>query len=368
MNSFEYLFSLFAFLAFVLAILLFLKKKGDRYANRLLGIYVLLFGYNVFYNALYWSGKLFTVDFINVLFTNMLVWVLYGPVLYLYVRRLIEGSRVSIKDVVHFIPSALILMNHSQVHLMPPETKMELFQNGTIVFSFYYFTPHLSKFIIALMLVYFTLIWVRIRKSNVGLNQETWLKWVAFSYLGYVFSFTSYFILNAFGILQPAHDYMIGAAMVFFISMLAYFGFVQPEVFEGLSMSKVVPVIKYKTTGLTKDFSMELKNELQQFMRDEKPYLNSEYRLDDLAEKLNISRHHCSQVINEHFDTNFFNFINQYRIEEAKKMLKKNNSANVSDVMFACGFNNRVSFYNAFKKFTGTTPKSFLSGDNKESA
>ncbi|WP_431121534.1 helix-turn-helix domain-containing protein [Flagellimonas flava] len=368
MNSIEYLFSLFAFLAVVLAILLFLKKKGNRYANRLLGIYVLLFGYNVFYNILYWSGKLYSLEFINLLFTNMLVWVLYGPILYFYVRKLVNGKSITIKDTVHFIPFILLLVNHFKVHWMAPETKLELFQNGIIVLSFIYFSPHTGKLIIALMVLYFILIWVKLRKSVVSHNQGIWLKWIAFSFLGYVASFTSFFVLSGLGVLQPAHDYIIGAAIIFFISMLAYFGFVQPEVFEGIPMKKIVPLIKYKTTGLTKDFSLELKEELSQLMKEHKPYLNSEYRLADLAEKLNISRHHCSQVINEHFDSNFFNFINQYRIEEAKKMLRQSDTQSISDVMFACGFNNRVSFYNAFKKFTGTTPKTFLDPDNKESA
>ena len=368
MNSIEYLFSLFAFLALVLAILLFLKKKGDQWANRLLGVYVLLFGYNVFYNTLYWSKKLFTLEFIPLLFTNMLVWVLYGPILFFYIRRLIHGKGFSWKDTLHLIPFLIVLVNYSRVYLMAPEMKLELFQNRKIVFSIFYFTPHQTKVIIALMLFYFGLILFHLRKNMVSLNQEVWLKWIAFSYLGYVLSFSSFFVLSAFGVMQSSHDYIIGASMIFFISMLAYFGFVQPEVFDGLSMKKIVPVIKYKTTGLTKDFSLELKEELQQHMKADKPYLNSEYRLDDLAEKLNISRHHCSQVINEHFDSNFFNFINQYRIEEAKEILKKENSMHISDVMFACGFNNRVSFYNAFKKFTGTTPKSFLNSKGKESA
>lgn len=368
MNTYEYLFSLFAFLAFVLAILFFLKKGGDRWANRLLGVYVFLFGFNIFYNVLFWSKKLHTLEFINLLFTNMLVWSLYGPILYLYVRRLIYGTRFRWKDTIHLIPFLIILINHSKVYLMPAEPKLELFQNGRIVFSILYFMPHQTTIIITLMLLYFGLIYVQLKKGMVSLNQRIWLNWITFSFLGYVISFSSYFIINAFGIMEQSHDYMIGAAMIFFIALLAYFGFVQPEVFDGRPIKQVVPVIKYKTTGLTQNFSLELKEELQQIMRQDKPYLNSGYRLQDLAERLNISRHHCSQVINEHFDSNFFNFINQYRIEEAKTMLKKESSANVSDVMFACGFNNRASFYSAFKKFTGTTPKSFLDSASKESA
>ncbi|MGW9686517.1 helix-turn-helix domain-containing protein [Flagellimonas sp. 2504JD1-5] len=368
MNTYEYLFSLFSFLAFILAILLFLKKRGDKVANRLLGFYVLLFGYNVFYNALYWSGELFTQRFISILFTNMLVWVLYGPILFFYIRRVVYGTRFKWKDTVHFLPFLIILLNYSRVYLMNPETKVELFRSGRIVFSIHYFNPHQTKVIIALMLLYFGLIFWQLMKGVVSRNKKVWLKWISFSYLGYVVSFSSFFVFNGLGVLTTSGDYLIGASMLFFISMLAYFGFVQPEVFDGLPMKKIVPVIKYKTTGLTPDFSLELKEDMEKYMDNEKPFLNNEFRLDDLADTLNISRHHCSQVINEHFDSNFFNFINSYRIEEAKKMLREDEKLSVTDVMYACGFNNRVSFYNAFKKFTGTTPKLFLNSDGKETA
>ncbi|WP_190808976.1 AraC family transcriptional regulator [Flagellimonas sp. S3867] len=368
MNTYEYLFSLFSFLAFVLAILFFLKSKGDKVANRLLGIYVLLFGYNVFYNVLYWTGELYTQKCIIIVFTSMLAWVLYGPILFFYIRRVVYGTRFHWKDLVHFLPFLIILLNYSRVYLMAPDTKLELIKNREIIFHIHYFNQHQSKVIVALMFLYFGLIFWQLTKGIISRNKTVWLKWISFSYLGYVVAFSSYFVLSGLGVLKTEHDYFIGATMIFFISMLAYFGFVQPEVFDGKPMKKIVPIIKYRTTGLTPDFSAELKDEMEKYMEKDKPYLNSEFRLDDLAAKLNISRHHCSQVINEHFDSTFFNFINSHRIEEAKKMLRGDDNLNVTDVMYACGFNNRVSFYNAFKKFTGTTPKMFLNSDGKETA
>ena len=92
----------------------------------------------------------------------------------------------------------------------------------------------------------------------------------------------------------------------------------------------------------------------------EKPFLNRELRLDDLAEALQIGRHHASQVINEHFDANFFDFINLYRVEEAIRLLQeKGNELNLAEIGFLSGFNNTVSFNKAFKKNTGVTPSKF---------
>jgi|GEM_PF-2289009 Response regulator containing CheY-like receiver domain and AraC-type DNA-binding domain len=120
---------------------------------------------------------------------------------------------------------------------------------------------------------------------------------------------------------------------------------------------------KYEKTGLSDAFSLELKEKLEDLMTNQKLYLKHELRLDDIAELLNISRHHASQVINENFNMNFYDFVNAYRIEEAKKILLsgfESNSDSISDLAYQCGFNNRVSFYKAFKKITQTTPTEFM--------
>ena len=120
---------------------------------------------------------------------------------------------------------------------------------------------------------------------------------------------------------------------------------------------------KYGKTGLSKAFSEELKHKLDMLMQTRKPYLSQELRLDDIAELLNISRHHASQVINENYGLNFFDYVNAYRVEEAKRLLQgnqENNVQSISEVAYQSGFNNRVSFYNAFKKVTNTTPTEYL--------
>ena len=120
---------------------------------------------------------------------------------------------------------------------------------------------------------------------------------------------------------------------------------------------------KYEKTGLSEAFSLELKNKLEHLMENEKLYLKHELKLDDIAELLDISRHHASQVINENFNMSFYEYINTYRIEEAKNILCSNfedSSVSISDISYQCGFNNRVSFYKAFKKITHITPKEFV--------
>ena len=102
-------------------------------------------------------------------------------------------------------------------------------------------------------------------------------------------------------------------------------------------------------------------------MITQKIYLNPELNLDDIASLLNISRHHASQVINENFGTSFYDYINGHRIMDVKRRLSTNSTENksIADLAYECGFNNRVSFYNAFKKMTGTTPKMYIKDQTK---
>ncbi|MEO9512585.1 MAG: helix-turn-helix domain-containing protein [Flavobacteriaceae bacterium] len=119
---------------------------------------------------------------------------------------------------------------------------------------------------------------------------------------------------------------------------------------------------KYGKTGLSKSFSLELKNRLEYLMTDQKLYLQHQLKLDDIAELLDISRHHASQVINENFQVSFYDYINAFRVEDAKRQLSSNfdGTKSISDLAYECGFNNRVSFYKAFKKITLTTPIEYM--------
>lgn len=367
MNFWETIFLFFAFQAFILSFLFFFKKKGDKIANKLLSVFAGLFGYNILHNALYWSDNLLSSQFIHLNYTVTFPWVLYGPILFFYARRVIHKSSFKIFDLAHFIPFFFIVINRFRFYFTSTEEKINIINNGNATDLFIYKDQYTIKIIVVLMLSYCIYIGFSLKNYLRSRNQSRWLSWLTISFSGYVLSFISYFVLVSFDLLSKESDYFIGFSMIFFIGLLTYFGFVQPDVFNGLSMDNVIPFKKYQKTGLKENLSIEYKSKLIDVMENEKPYLDNELRLDHLADKLNLSRHHISQVINEHFDSNFFDFINSFRIEEAKRMLNNNDELNISDVLYSSGFNNRVSFYKAFKKFTRVTPSEFKSLNEQNS-
>jgi len=118
---------------------------------------------------------------------------------------------------------------------------------------------------------------------------------------------------------------------------------------------------KYAKSGLTKDQLLTYKQRLDQIMRDQQEYLRSNLTLPMLASTVGCSVNNLSQVINSGFGTSFFDYLNRYRIEHAKRLLGGIDcqSNAILHVAFTVGFNSNSAFYSAFKKYVGMTPAQY---------
>jgi len=105
----------------------------------------------------------------------------------------------------------------------------------------------------------------------------------------------------------------------------------------------------------------ELCAKIKSMMDEKRPYLDEELNLNKLAHQLSCPPHMLSQCINQMEGRNFNDFINQYRLKEAMKMLMdaKFSSFSVEGIGLEAGFSSKTTFYTAFKKQTGTTPTEF---------
>jgi len=91
---------------------------------------------------------------------------------------------------------------------------------------------------------------------------------------------------------------------------------------------------------------------------EEKMYRNPNIRLDKLAVKAGSNRKYVSEAISSSTGMNFNNFVNFYRVNEAKVLIIAGEDS-MSEVQYQCGFNSRSTFYTAFKHFTGMSPTEF---------
>lgn len=118
---------------------------------------------------------------------------------------------------------------------------------------------------------------------------------------------------------------------------------------------------KYAKSGLSEEQLAKYKRSLERVIRFEKAYLRSDLTLPKLAELVDCSVNHLSQVINAGFGVSFFDYLNAYRVEHAKGLLAEldGKGSAVLNIAFTVGFNTNSAFYAAFKKYVGQTPAQY---------
>ncbi|AYN02126.1 helix-turn-helix domain-containing protein [Chryseobacterium sp. 3008163] len=157
---------------------------------------------------------------------------------------------------------------------------------------------------------------------------------------------------------------LIFLAVIYFI---AYYSLKQKEIYplEEKQREELISIPDIETEELKRKLIpdeelMRIKNLLDHLMITQQPYLDSELNLIKLSELVSVSTHHLSYVINAGFQKNFFQYVNEYRIEYAKKLLKDHSSKlSILGIAYESGFNSKTSFNTTFKKITGITPSEF---------
>jgi AraC-like DNA-binding protein len=158
--------------------------------------------------------------------------------------------------------------------------------------------------------------------------------------------------------------YLVG----FFV--IAFFSMKQKEIypFTKLQKNELLNTIikdnlkKQEPKKLLEDHKLEeLKTALLHIMENEKPFLDCELTLVKLASMMDISLHQLSYLINTGFNENFYQFVNRYRIEEAKRLIldEKMSHLNFQGIALEVGFNSKSVFNATFKKCTGQTPSEY---------
>lgn len=210
-------------------------------------------------------------------------------------------------------------------------------------------------------------------------TQEMDLKWAKIMLYGYVLLFL-FLIAIEFIPGEEINDIVYRAVMIIYIIYIGHNAVIQREIWienktpDGNPKSKKTSENDNLETYLTavgaenESYSesqqlafKELKTKLLLFMEEEKPFLDQELSMFKLAKDLNTNTKYLSLIINHELNQNFMNFINEYRIEEMKKLLKENKSNFTIEAMAqSVGFKSKSSFNIAFKKSTGQTPSSYM--------
>jgi AraC-like DNA-binding protein len=151
-------------------------------------------------------------------------------------------------------------------------------------------------------------------------------------------------------------DHIFSAYIAVIIYMTSFRVMRQSGFFKQASL---IEPVKYKGSQVPESQQASMLKRLDEIMANEKPFLKSEFSLPDLAKQLGTTVHALSQVINTGLGKSFFEMTAEYRVAEAKKLLKEKTNIKVEEIAEQVGYNSKSSFNTAFKKITGQTPSEF---------
>lgn len=194
------------------------------------------------------------------------------------------------------------------------------------------------------------------------------LNWLKYIIVSLIILFIGVFCMIALGTRTDIIPFdkifrIVAVVQSGYLFCIVFFSLRQSLVFHQqgtLDMNNVVAK-EEKINILDEKGSDSVSQKLLKFMETEKPYLDEELSLQKLSSLMNISTHQLSQTINQALHTNFYKFVNAYRIEEVKKKLRdpEFEKYSILGIAFESGFNSKSTFNKIFKEETGMTPSEF---------
>ncbi|MCX2745489.1 AraC family transcriptional regulator [Mangrovivirga sp. M17] len=337
------------FMMWLLSAFLLTVKSSKKLSNQLFALFLIVTSID------------FTGLFINYRFESYPILVsiktatalLQMPLLYLYVLSVCYSN---FKLRFQYLTHSLLFLIFTVVFIMTSKSDLS--------FDIFLIVAELQWFAYIIAIFIFLKKYKTIYKENYSNPAHLNYRWITqiiiifsaahiFVLIKWIFEYTDFkYILEIYIIIS------ITALMVItFFVLKAMF---TPQLFTGINFSQKPLKPSLKNTKKS-DPDDEQTEKLIAYMNTEKPYLDFELTLLKLADQLRMSENDLSILINHHLGKHFFDFINEYRIKEAKELLEDpdNKELTILEIVYEAGFNSKSSFYTAFKKITDQTPTQY---------
>jgi len=349
----------------VLVPFLLFQKTGKGLPNRLLGIFLLAKALCI---TNFLSFRLYDhtfTHFPHAFYFGSSFTILWGPMLYLYIRSLTQKDlQFRYRDILHVMPFLVhFLILSFTYHIHNADAKREILRNGGLFSSgvWYYFYTFLHVYILG----YTIAALVRIRnyhkaiKNSYSSVRSIHLSWMYFILVGFLLKWSCdvcFHIAGNSGTFASGALLTSRASLFLFITIMIYKGLKHPCLLLGDTYDSQLR--KQSLSAVSKETYLQ---KLLGFMEREKPYLDPDLTLEQLAKRVSIPSRSLTTVLNEYLNRNFYDFINSYRVKESTGILleKSPRYKTVLEVLYEVGFNNKSSFNIAFKKHNGMTPTEY---------
>jgi AraC-like DNA-binding protein len=365
------------FLAFIL-----LSKTGKSTADKILSIWLLLIGIHLVLYYLFLTKKYFLYPFL--LGFELPLPLVHGPLVYLYAAFLTRQVTYRGYTYLHFLPILLTYLLFADFFFLPSGEKIVVYQQQGLTYAWRLIIHQIAVFLSGPIYVVLSLILLRRHRKKIVSEfsdlEKINLAWLNYLVLGIAVTWIFVFIGN--------DEYVFGAVVIY-VLFIGYFGIKQVGVFtnmdyikssvvhqetslgdfreenysnEGSEIALVPPKGKYHKSGLNEKVAESIHHDLKFLMQTEKCFRDGALTLTQLSQKLNVHPNNLSQVINSLEGKNFYDYINDQRVEEFKQLVKQaeNQKYTLLYLAYECGFNSKTSFNRNFKNVTGFSPSEYL--------
>ncbi len=351
---------------FVFAALLVLTKKQRQAADLVLGFWLLTM-------TVFLVLTLLKEQFPHSLWGKVQLYPLggiLGPFLYLYVQKLSSPHpRLSRHDLAHLVPFALICL----VELLFPQNVDHYFTSGNFLDR--------GRWSYTAILIILNLIYLALALKELAVHRHNVRQ--VFSYesstisLGWLYAVIIIFSLTfviTLGMLvaillvgpfiNPGLPIFLGFCI--FAYAISYYGVRQPVIYNPpleaeLELTEDEDAPRYIHSSLTEQEARQHIDRLLQYMEEEHPYRERDLTIQAVSAALDIPQHHLTQTLNEFLGKNFYSLVNEYRVEEVKRLLidPAYDHYSLLGIAYEAGFNSKSAFNATFKKVTGLTPSAY---------
>lgn len=349
-----------------LSLAVFRNRKGNRKANRFLALLLLFFSLSISNIVLFKTGMYNVVPFTIKIPTNITF--LFGPFFYFYIQHLINQEyKLSPKSWLHFLPALLIALCFLPFYLQDSHVKRAYVTTIThnLIYDAKYYdiliilslaTIHIGSYLIVIrQLLKKHVLKLKGYFSNIEEKNLDWVKYfINASMIVFILVIPLIYLIirsnrfltafNALGIIVSIAIYAVG--------------------YQGLKQTAIFSPMEQKANNRNPSSSRlsSYLSQIHRLMVEEKLYTDPELNLDALAKRLAISKGLLSQILNDEIGLSFYDYVNQFRVDEVKRQLLESANSHLTIMALAAesGFNSKTSFNRTFKRYTQMTPSEFI--------
>lgn len=337
--------------------------------------HLLLSGF-LFSDALYLIGYLLFSLFneiqlagVHFLFIGTSFGFLVGPLIYLYTKSFVKDKfHLRIKETLHLVPFILYNLIYAfYFYFESSETKIQMLNSGNILplslgfrINFLMNLQVLIYIGLSLWLLYNYDKHLKSIYSTIHHLNLDWLKLGLYLFMFvWIIDFIHFLIRNTSGISSDISGLLTLITFTInfiFINIIIYKGLKQPQNF--FKSVKELPLYRQKIAPISDEEMNTRIEKLQNYMSKDKPHLNVNLTLNELAQRLELDPPLLLQLIKKQKQQTFFDYINSYRIKDAKLILSDPSKRKMTtvEVLYGIGFDSKKVFKYMFKKYTGVYP------------